>query len=212
MYSGLLIILLPLIIGYLIPLSRKTLIQWINRSLSWMVYVILFFMGISLAFLENLSANLLLIFQYTSLFFLCILCANLLALFLLERKIPWKHTHRQEILPSRLHMALESLKLCGVVIVGFLLGLSQWEWLQFAAKGSELALIFLLFLVGIQLRNSGMTLRQIVLNRRGTLVAFVVALSALVGGIIAAALLGLPIKPGWRWPQVLAGIHCLVFY
>ncbi len=57
-----------------------------------------------------------------------------------------------------------------------------------------------------------MTLRQIVLNRRGTLVAFVVALSALVGGIIAAALLGLPIKPGWRWPQVLAGIHCLVFY
>lgn len=69
MYSGLLIILLPLIIGYLIPLSRKTLIQWINRSLSWMVYVILFFMGISLAFLENLSANLLLIFQYTSLFF-----------------------------------------------------------------------------------------------------------------------------------------------
>lgn len=170
MYSGLLIILLPLIIGYLIPLSRKTLIQWINRSLSWMVYVILFFMGISLAFLENLSANLLLIFQYTSLFFLCILCANLLALFLLERKIPWKHTHRQEILPSRLHMALESLKLCGVVIVGFLLGLSQWEWLQFAAKGSELALIFLLFLVGIQLRNSGMTLRQIVLNRRGTLV------------------------------------------
>ncbi|KPD58422.1 hypothetical protein AC597_09615 [Yersinia pestis subsp. microtus bv. Talassica] len=196
MYSGLLIILLPLIIGYLIPLSRKTLIQWINRSLSWMVYVILFFMGISLAFLENLSANLLLIFQYTSLFFLCILCANLLALFLLERKIPWKHTHRQEILPSRLHMALESLKLCGVVIVGFLLGLSQWEWLQFAAKGSELALIFLLFLVGIQLRNSGMTLRQIVLNRRGTLVAFVVALSALLGGIIAAALLGLPIKTG----------------
>ena len=121
MYSGLLIILLPLIIGYLIPLSRKPLIQLINRLLSWMVYVILFFMGISLAFLENLSANLLLIFQYTGIFFLCIFCANLLALFLLERKIPWKNTHRQEALPSRLHMALESLKLCGVVIVGFLL-------------------------------------------------------------------------------------------
>ncbi|HDZ9830188.1 TPA: lysine exporter LysO family protein, partial [Yersinia enterocolitica] len=196
MYSGLLIILLPLIIGYLIPLSRKTLIQLINRLLSWMVYVILFFMGISLAFLENLSANLLLIFQYTGVFFLCIFCANLLALFLLERKTPWKNTHRQEALPSRMHMALESLKLCGVVIVGFLLGLSQWEWLQFAAKGSELALIFLLFLVGIQLRNSGMTLRQIVLNRRGTIVAFVVAISALAGGMLAAALMGLPIKTG----------------
>ena len=128
--------------------------------------------------------------------FLCIFCANLLALFLLECKIPWKNTHRQEALPSRLHMALESLKLCGVVIVGFLLGLSQWEWLQFAAKGSELALIFLLFLVGIQLRNSGMTLRQIVLNRRGTIVAFVVAISALLGGALAALLIGLPVKTG----------------
>ncbi|CNH22787.1 putative surface protein [Yersinia pekkanenii] len=182
--------------GYLIPLSRKSLIQLINRLLSWMVYVILFFMGISLAFLENLSANLLLILQYTGVFFLCIFCANLLALLLLERKIPWKNTHRQEVLPSRLHMALESLKLCGVVIIGFLLGLSQWEWLQFAAKGSELALIFLLFLVGIQLRNSGMTLRQIVLNRRGTIVALVGVSSALAGGVLAALLIGLPIKTG----------------
>lgn len=45
MYSGLLIILLPLIIGYLIPLRSKTLIQRINRLLSWMVYVILFLWG-----------------------------------------------------------------------------------------------------------------------------------------------------------------------
>ncbi|CND91898.1 putative surface protein [Yersinia nurmii] len=196
MYSGLLIILLPLIIGYLIPLSRKSLIQAINRLLSWMVYVILFFMGISLAFLENLSANLLLIFQYASVCFICILSANLLALFLLEHKRPWKNTHRQEALPSRLHMALESLKLCGVVIIGFLLGLTEWPPLQFAAQGSELALIFLLFLVGIQLRNSGMTLRQIVLNRRGTLVAIVVAVSALAGGALAALCLGLPLKTG----------------
>ncbi|AJI95770.1 lysine exporter LysO family protein [Yersinia ruckeri] len=196
MYSGLLIILLPLIIGYLIPLSRKSLIQAINRLLSWMVYVILFFMGISLAFLENLSANLLLIFQYASVCFLCIFCANLLALFLLEHRRPWKNTHRQETLPSRLHMVLESLKLCGVVMGGFLLGLTEWPPLQFAAKGSELALIFLLLLVGVQLRNSGMTLRQIVLNRRGTIVAIVVAVSALAGGALAAFFLGLPLKTG----------------
>ncbi|MGO2368389.1 MAG: hypothetical protein ACTH6H_07295, partial [Serratia sp. (in: enterobacteria)] len=64
MYSGLLIILLPLIAGYLVPLRSRTLLQTINRLLSWMVYVILFFMGISLAFLEDLSSNLVLIFQY----------------------------------------------------------------------------------------------------------------------------------------------------
>ncbi|QUY49911.1 lysine exporter LysO family protein [Serratia plymuthica] len=196
MYSGLLIILLPLIAGYLIPLRSRTLLQAINRLLSWMVYVILFFMGISLAFLEDLSSNLLLIFQYASVFFLCILAASLLTLTLLERKMPWRNSHKQERLPSRLHMALESLKLCGVVLGGFLLGLTQWQWLQFAGKGSEYALIFLLLLVGIQLRNSGMTLRQIVINRRGMIVAAVVTVSALAGGALAAQLLGLPIKAG----------------
>lgn len=196
MYSGLLIILLPLIAGYLIPLRSKPLIQTINRLLSWMVYVILFFMGISLAFLENLSSNLVLIFQYTGVFFLCIFCANLLLLLVLERRRPWKNTHKQEKLPSRLHMALESLKLCFVVLGGFALGLTQWQWLQFASKGSEYALLFLLLLVGIQLRNSGMTLRQIVLNRRGAIVAMVIAVSALAGGALAAQLLGLPLKTG----------------
>jgi uncharacterized membrane protein YbjE (DUF340 family) len=196
MYSGLLIILLPLIVGYLIPLRHRPLLVLINRLLSWMVYVILFFMGISLAFMENLSSNLMLIFQYSAVFFFCILCANLLLLALLERRMPWRSSHKQEKLPSRVHMALESLKLCGVVLGGFLLGLTQWQWLQFAHKGSEYALIFLLLLVGIQLRNSGMTLRQIVLNRRGTLVALAVVVASLAGGALAAQLLGLPVKAG----------------
>lgn len=196
MYSGLLIILLPLLAGYLIPLHSNSLMQKINRLLSGMVYVILFFMGISLAFLKNLNSNLVLIFQYSAVFFLCIFCANLLLLALLERRRPWRHPHQQETLPSRLHMALESLKLCGVVLAGFVLGLTQWHWLQFASQGSEYVLILLLLLVGIQLRNSGMTLRQITLNRTGMIVGLVVAASSLAGGMLAAQLLGLPLKTG----------------
>lgn len=196
MYSGLLIILLPLIFGYLIPVKKGALLHTINRLLSWMVYVILFIMGISLAFLDNLSTNLVLIFKYAGAFFLCIFIVNVVALWLLERRKPWKTTHKQESLPSRLNMALESLKLCGVVIAGFVLGLTQWHWLTFASQASEAALIFLLALVGIQLRNSSMTLRQIILNRRGMLVASVVAVSSLAGGAVAAVMLGLPLKTG----------------
>lgn len=196
MYSGLLIILVPLILGYLLRLTRPTLLRLINRLLSGMVYVILFFMGISLAFLDNLSSNLLSIFHYAAVSVICIMACNLLALWLLERSNPWVHQHKQEVLPSRLHMALESLKLCGVVVIGFALGLSEWPPLHYAATASEYALILLLFLVGIQLRGSGMTLRQIVLNRRGMMVALVVAVSALAGGLIAALLLDLPLKTG----------------
>ncbi|WP_459176063.1 LysO family transporter [Ewingella americana] len=196
MYSGLLIILLPLIIGYLIPIKQRALLHIINRLLSWMVYVILFIMGISLAFLDNLSTNLVLIFKYAAVCFLCIFIINFAALWLLERRKPWKTTHKQESLPSRLNMALDSLKLCGVVVAGFLLGLTQWHWLTFASQASEAALIFLLALVGMQLRNSSMTLRQIILNRRGMLVASVVAVSSLLGGALAAVMLGLPVKTG----------------
>lgn len=196
MYSGLLIILLPLIIGYLIPVKKRTLLHIINKSLSGMVYVILFIMGTSLAFLDNLSTNLVLIFKYTAVFFLCIFIINFAALWLLERRKPWKTKHKQESLPSRLSMALDSLKLCGVVVAGFMLGLTQWHWLTFASQASEAALIFLLALVGMQLRNSSMTLRQIILNRRGMLVAVVVAVSSLVGGALAAIMLGLPLNTG----------------
>ncbi|MEM6050990.1 lysine exporter LysO family protein [Erwinia sp. P7711] len=196
MYSGLFIILVPLIAGYLLPARNLSLLRLVNKLLSWMVYVILFFMGISLAFLDDLSHNLLAIFHYCLVSAFCILLCNLLALRLLESRRPWIHQHRQEVLPSRLHMALESLKLCGVVVAGFALGLSQWTPLTFASQASEYALLFLLFLVGLQLRGSGMTLRQILLNRRGMLVALTVFVSAMAGGLLAALVLGLPLKTG----------------
>lgn len=196
MYSGLLIILLPLVIGYLLPLKSPTLQRLVNHLLSWMVYVILFFMGISLAFLDNLAANLLAILRIASVSVMAILACNLIALRLLEKRRPWHHHHQQQAMPSRLHMALESLKLLGVVVLGFLLGLSGWAFLHHAAQASEYALLLLLFLVGLQLRGSGMTLRQIVLNRRGMMVAVVVCVSAFAGGIVAALLLGLPLTTG----------------
>ncbi|HIG9057580.1 TPA: lysine exporter LysO family protein [Klebsiella michiganensis] len=196
MFSGLLIILLPLVIGYLIPLHRPSALKLIARLLSWIVYVILFFMGISLAFLDNLANNLLAILHYAAVSVVIILLCNIAALMWLEQKMPWQNHHRQEKLPSRLAMALESLQLCGVVFIGFLIGLSGISFLQHATEASEYTLIFLLFLIGIQLRNNGMTLRQIVLNRRGMIVAVVVMVSSLLGGIINAFILDLPLKTG----------------
>lgn len=196
MLSGLIIILVPLVIGYLIPLRNRRALQIINRLLSWIVYVILFFMGVSLAFLDNLASNLFAIFHYSAVSIVVILACNTAALLWLERSLPWRSQHQQEKLPSRLAMALESLQLCGVVLVGFLIGLTGHPLLQHATEASEYTLIFLLFLIGIQLRNNGMSLKQIVLNRRGMIVATVVVASSLLGGAINSLLLGLPLKAG----------------
>ncbi|EGT5713572.1 lysine exporter LysO family protein [Cronobacter dublinensis subsp. dublinensis] len=196
MFSGLLIIVVPLILGYLIPLRKAGALRFINQLLSWLVYIILFFMGISLAFLDDLSANLLAIFHYSAVSITVIMLCNIAALLWLERTLPWRHQHHQEKLPSRLAMALESLKLCGVVMLGFVLGLTGLAFLKHATAASEYTLIFLLFLIGIQLRNNGMTLRQIVLNRRGMMVAVVVLGSSLIAGVVNTLLLGLPLRAG----------------
>lgn len=196
MFSGLLIILLPLMVGYLIPLHHTAALKLINRLLSWIVYVILFFMGISLAFLDNLASNLISILHYSAVTIVVIMLCNIAALLWLERAYPWRHQHQQEALPSRIAMALESLKLCGVVVAGFVLGLSGLSFLQHASEASEYTLIFLLFLIGIQLRNNGMTLKQIVLNRRGMMVSIIVVISSLMGGVINAFILDLPLKTG----------------
>lgn len=80
MFSGLLIILVPLIVGYLIPLRQQAALKVINQLLSWMVYLILFFMGISLAFLDNLASNLLAILHYSAVSITVILLCNIAAL------------------------------------------------------------------------------------------------------------------------------------
>ncbi|TKI07466.1 lysine exporter LysO family protein [Martelella alba] len=197
MYSGLLIILLPLIAGYLLPCLPSYLVRLVDRVLSGMVYVILFFMGISLAFLDNLAANLMLIAWYAGCSASCILACNAVVLWQLEKRAPWRADGLALRRPaSRWRMALDSLKLCLVVAAGFLIGLSQWHWLTIASKASEFALLLLLMLVGIQLRNSGMTLRQILVNRRGASIALAVVLSSLAGGVLAAAVMGLPLRTG----------------
>lgn len=196
MLSGLLIILVPLLLGYFVVVRSSALLKMINRLLGWIVYLILFFMGISLAFLDNLSANLLSILHYSLVSITTILAFNALGLFLLERRWPWGNRAQQQQLPSRWRMALESLQLCGVVALGFLLGLTRLEILRHASDASEYTLIALLFLVGIQLRNGGMTLRQILINRRGMIIAGVILVTSLLAGALNALLLGLPLKAG----------------
>lgn len=197
MYSGLLIILLPLTLGYLISIKNKTILNFVHRSLNSMVYIILFLMGITLALLENLSAHLFSILIYAMTFFGCIFSLNLISLLLLDKLDPWRiPTHKQEKPPSRLKMVFESLQLCGVLLIGFVAGLSGFDFLHYADNASQIALMLLLLLVGIQLRNSGMSIKQIFVNRRGTTIALVMAISALAGGAIAALFLGLPVKMG----------------
>lgn len=196
MYSGLLIVLLPLALGYCIPCRSQSILHVINVSVARMVYLILFLMGISLAFVDNLTAHLGTIFTVCGVFLVCITLANLAGLWLLDVRRGRVSGERGAPVISKWSLLLDSVWLCLVIMAGVLLGqFLDPEWFAVDAL-SEWALMLLLLLIGIQLRNSGMKLRQILLNPWGLSIALVVMVSSWGGGLAGAWLLNMPLSHG----------------
>ncbi len=210
MFSGMLFIFAPLVVGYLIPISQASVLDKINKSTSYLIYVILSLMGLSLAALDNLGSNLQTILLYAGTFFVCLGACNLLALPLVDKLLPLQTDQNQKKLPLS-SMALESIKLVVVVGGGLIAGLILPIGLSWVDTASEWILFLLLFFIGIQLRNSGLTLKQILLNKQGMAIATVIIATCMLGGAIASVILDLPLyqalamSSGFGWYS-LAGI------
>ena len=210
MFSGMIFIFAPLVVGYLISISKPSLIDKINATTSNLIYVILALMGLSLAALDNLGQNLQLILQYVAVFFVCLSLSNLAALPFIDKLLPIETDAKQTKLPLS-GMAMESAKLIVVVGGGLVAGLMLPIDLSWVDTASEWILFVLLFFIGIQLRNSGLTLRQILLNKHGMIIALVIIATSMIGGAIAAMILdidlyrGLAMASGFGWYS-LAGI------
>lgn len=210
MFSGMLFIFAPLVVGYLISVSKKSLLDTINATTSNLIYVILALMGLSLAALDNLGQNLQVILKYTAVFFTCLSLANLAVLPLVDKLLPIKTDTANNKLPLS-SMAMESMKLILVVGGGLLIGLAVPFDLSWVDTASEWILFLLLFFIGIQLRNSGLTLRQILLNKHGMIIALLIIASSMLGGVIASQILdidlfkALAMSSGFGWYS-LAGI------
>lgn len=195
MLSGMLFVFLPLLFGYLIPLHKKKPLQHINAATSHLVTIILALMGLSLAALDNLAQNLNQIVTITSVFFVCISVCNLAILPIMDKIFPLNSEGNKNTLPL-FKMILESAKLLLAVAGGLLVGLLSGIDLSWVEEASELILLLLLFLIGIQLRNSGLSLRQILLNKHGIIIAAVIMSTSLIGGLIAALFLDIPLQHG----------------
>lgn len=205
MLLGLLWILLPLIVGYLIPVRHAGIRQAVDRGVSASVYVILLLMGISIGGLDDLLGQLSRIGSTALTLFVVISPLNLVALAWLSRQRLSRRHHRADseagTTPAgKLQALLGSLQLAGIVLVGVLVGaavqLIGWHPAALAETLATWALYVMLFLIGCQLRNSGLGLRQILLNRLGLAIAVTVFLSSMLAGLIAAPLLRLPWNEG----------------
>ncbi len=195
MLFSMLFITIPLIFGYLIPLKNQHIIERITKLTSKLVLLILIFMGLSLAKLDNLSENINHIFILSSVFFLCTSISNLAILPLADKFFKTKTSEYKNKIPTQI-MLIESSKLIFFVLGGLILGLLFPYSLEWVNKINEYTLLLLLFFIGIQLRNSGVSLKQIFLNTKGLCLASMVIFSSLLGGILAATLLDIPINYG----------------
>ncbi|MDF7675540.1 lysine exporter LysO family protein [Neisseriaceae bacterium ESL0693] len=194
----LVMILLPLFIGFMIPVSAGIL-TWINRGLSWLVYLILLLIGLSLSQVHNLGNQLGMIALSAVVLFVCVMGMNLLCLVAFDHYFPVSAAGHQT---TQSHAAVSiggSLKQVACVLLGLAIGLLWPDKMVLPHDAINVAVMVLILLVGIQLRGSGISLHRVLLNQRGVLTAVIFMLACMAGGLLFAL-----IMPSVSWSQGLA--------
>ncbi len=190
-----LIILSPLVVGYFIKITAPQWLQRINHSLTLMIYLILLLMGMNLAGLDNLQTELSTLIGVTSVLVGLTLITNLLALPLVDK---WLPLAIEPPLQSSNTWALmrESIRLAAVVAAGFCLGLVVSFSSHALDQGAMAILMVILLLIGMQMRASNISFRQILLSPRGLAIAALILLSSLAAGALTALCFNFPIHHG----------------
>ena len=196
MLESLLIILVPMLIGYAFKIKNTKILHQFGKITMLLLYLILFIMGISLGQLDNLAQQLPQIGIYALTFIVFIQGLTFLGLFLYDKLFPQPLAKTTDKMPSRWRIVLDSLKLCLVVLIGFFIGLWGKGWVNLPFGSSTYVLVVLIFCVGIQLRNNGISIRAVFFNRRGMITGVIFVLTSLLGGIIGAQVLNVPIVQG----------------
>lgn len=194
MIYGLMVAFVPLFLGYLFSISNPKIHHIINKIVTVCLYLILLIMGISLGQLDDLGHKLPQI--ATTAFGLSAILhfANIGFLVLFDKLYPMqRENHNAQALPSRWKALSESLILCSTVFIGAVFGYFSKGILNFPLTSSTYVLVVMIFFIGIQLRNSGIPVKDVFLNKRGIYTSLIFIFSGLVGGVISAFVLDLPI-------------------
>lgn len=196
MYEGLLIVLAPMFLGYLIKTRNTSLLLNINKIVMLLLFLILFIMGFKLGQLDDLAKQIPLIATSAFTFAIIIQSCNLIGLIIYDKFSPAPVKHLRKVIPSRWKLLFDSVKLTSMVLLGFIIGFVIKPWFILYFSASTYILVALIFFVGVQLRNNGITLRAVLFNKRGLITGTIFAVTSLLGGIIAASILTLPITQG----------------
>ncbi len=212
---SLFLILTPLVVGFFIPFPKAWL-GIVEQILGKLVLVILFFIGLSLSLVPNLASQLDVIVINVAVLVVCCLGIGMVGLVWLDKHHPWQRP-TQSATTTRTNI-WGSMTQPIVVIIGFIVG----KLLEASVLFEQLMvhidtlikglLMGLILLVGLQLSHSGMTLREVLFNKRGVQVSFFFCLWVAIGGIVFGLVMpnvtvmqGLALSSGYGWYS-LSGI------
>lgn len=175
-------ILTPLFAGYFLRVPKPYLAA-VDKALSALVYLILLLIGVSLSQVGNLGSQIDFIGLMSAGLAICVLGMNLLVLIWFDRKFPWQNPIGSGGKKASVNLS-GSFKQILCVLLGLAFGKIMADiWLPPEQSGTY-ALMLLILLVGIQLGSSRITLRQVLINRRGVQISAVTILSSFAGGLL----------------------------
>lgn len=212
MLTGALLILAPLFLGFALRLENPRAMTVIHYTVEGLVYFILLLLGLGLGQMEGLASQLGDMAAQVLALVLVLFIANMIGLWLFHRWQPMAVAKVEgAVSPGYRRLFLAGLKPLLAVIVGLLAGYYLLPDMPLAEQLATWALMFLLFLIGLQLRNAGLSLRKLLMNRQGLGMALALALSSLIAGVLLIPWLGLPwhdalaVASGFGWYS-LSGI------
>lgn len=206
----LILVLTPMFIGFAIPVNTK-MTALAEKGLSYLVFIILTLIGIELSQVEGLGSQVGEITLYVTVLALLTIGTGLFGLMLFDHLKPW-HA-KKPVAKSKEHRVSIRGSLAQVicVVIGFVIGYFLPATYMPPENTMTVLLMILILLVGIGLKGSGITLKEVLLNKRGVEMSVIFTLAVLVGGLLFALLFsevswtkGLALASGFGWYSLSA--------
>lgn len=206
----LVLVLTPLFIGFMIPSTPK-LTTFADRGLSYLVFVILTLIGIELSQVEGLGSQIGEIALYVTVLSILTIGTGLLGLMIFDRLRPW-HAKQSSVKSKEHRVSIRgSLIQVVCVVLGMVIGYFLPQGYLPPENTMTILLMILILLVGIGLKGSGITLKEVLLNKRGVEISIIFTISVLVGGLLFALTFsdvswtkGLALSSGFGWYSLSA--------
>ena len=206
----LVLVLMPMFIGFAIP-ANPTLTRLADTGLSYLVYLILALIGIELSQVEGLGSQVGEIALYVTVLSILTIGTGLFALMVFDHVRPW-HAKKPSVKSKEHRVSIRgSLLQVVCVVIGMVIGFFLPADYMPPENSMTVMLMILILLVGIGLKGSGITLKEVMLNKRGVEMGIIFTLSVLVGGLVFALLFtdvswtkGLAMASGFGWYSLSA--------